>query len=298
MASPAIYAVVTVGDKVILDKTGIRLSPFLLFIGVSQGIAAAVILSITGLPDVSFAALAGSYVGGLIWSVALMLLFFTLKREDVSRVTPVWQMSPIFAALFAVAILGERVSGTDWLAISLVVSGASLLTFQKSPEVAGGIGRGLVFKRPLIVVLGGAIIIGLAQNFLKIGADELTVWENLGVRAAGLATGMIISFGRIRNFTDLVRFLLSGRWGGALLISEGMGPFIGNVFLLQALSLGAVSLVSAVLGTRPIFVLALVLLMARFAYGTLPENMSRGEIALKTVSTVAIVVGVTIIALY
>ena len=101
------YAGITIADKVILSKTGLSVGGFLLFIGLVQGAISIVILSFTGIPSAPLQAFAMSFFGGFIWSIALTLMFIVLRGEEVSRVTPVWQTSPIFATLFAFAFLDE-----------------------------------------------------------------------------------------------------------------------------------------------------------------------------------------------
>ena len=111
LASTIIYAGVTVGDKLILTRLGIRLPAFYVFTGVSQGIVSVFILAIDppqGVPV--YSALAG-FGGGFFWGAGLTLMFWGLTREQVSRVAPVWHTSPIFVAIMAV-FFPRRVAGT------------------------------------------------------------------------------------------------------------------------------------------------------------------------------------------
>ena len=42
-----------------------------------------------------------------------------MHREEVTRVVPVIGTYPVFVALFAIPLLGERLSGLQWLAVAL-----------------------------------------------------------------------------------------------------------------------------------------------------------------------------------
>jgi hypothetical protein len=66
--------------------------------------------------------------------------------------------------------------------------------------------------------------------------------------------------------------------------------------LLIAIANGPVSLVSALLGTRPIFVLAGTLLLGLVAKEFLSERMTRHDLAVKSAATAAVVVGIVVIS--
>ena len=65
-----------------------------------------------------------------------------------------------------------------------------------------------------------------------------------------------------------------------------------------AISEGPVSIVSTILGTRPVFVFVFALLVSRLSPATLLESFTRGTIALKVVSIALVVGGITLLTLY
>ena len=84
---------------------------------------------------------------------------------------------------------------------------------------------------------------------------------------------------------------------GAIVLNDGVGPFIGNLLLLWAIGIGPISLVSGVVASRPLFVLAITIGIGLLASRLLPdEEMTRSDLALKAMATAAIVGGVVIIA--
>ena len=54
-----------------------------------------------------------------------------LKLGHAVNVAPVDKLSVVLVALFAVAFLGERPSGRDWLGIALVAAGVVLLALKR-----------------------------------------------------------------------------------------------------------------------------------------------------------------------
>jgi drug/metabolite transporter (DMT)-like permease len=119
----------------------------------------------------------------------------------------------------------------------------------------------------------------------------------MSIRGSGLFLTLALPVLRPSVVKDLVTFITTKRTAIPVLITEGIGPIFGNGFLLLALANGPVSLVSALLGTRPIFILLITLAFAPIAKRALNEQFSRTDVVTKVVSTVAVVTGVVIISL-
>lgn len=66
-------------------------------------------------------------LSGLATGASWICYFRALKVGDASLVAPVDKLSVVLVALFAVAFLGERLSGLQWLGVLLVGGGAVLL---------------------------------------------------------------------------------------------------------------------------------------------------------------------------
>lgn len=290
IASPFVYALVSVGDKWILSGLKLRITSFYLFVGASQLTISIGIWLILGFSDASFDAKAAAFSGGLLWGLGLLIYFWALRREQMGRVVPVWQASPIFAAILGVAILGETVEWWGWLAVLLVVAGAVLVSADPSQLRSGK------FSGIFLFVFAAAGLIGVAQVLLKFSAGEMDVWHNMALRGVGLFVGLGLPFIRPSIIRDLLSVLPNRRLGLPLVVTEAVGPFIGNALLLIALANGPVSLVSGLLGTRPIFVLLITLAIARFANRMLSEKFSRADILTKAGASAAVVGGVAIIS--
>lgn len=291
IASPFVYALVSIGDKWILSTLKLRIESFNQFVGGTQLIIALAILVILGLPDAPFESIASAFGGGMIWGLALILLFWTLRSEEIGRVVPVSQTSPVFAAILGVVFLGEHLAWWGWLAVLLVVAGAAIVSADPQKIMSGG------FKKVYLWVVLAAALIGIAQVLLKISSEHLGVWHNMSIRGSGLFLTLALPVLRPSVVKDLVTFITTKRTAIPVLITEGIGPIFGNGFLLLALANGPVSLVSALLGTRPIFILLITLAFAPIAKRALNEQFSRTDVVTKVVSTVAVVTGVVIISL-
>jgi drug/metabolite transporter (DMT)-like permease len=292
LASPIVYAAVTLGDKRIISTLGLALGSFYLYVGFTQLTIAGIILIMLGWPGASFSALANSFGGGFLWGTGLMLMFYVLRREEVSRVTPVWQSSPVFVSIFALVFLHESIAWHGWLAVLLVVSGAIAVSVDLN---RGGLAA--FSARPtFFMLLGGAAIIGVAQLLLKVASEDLGVWHNMAFRGIGLCTSIALPWLRPPYTVGLVMWLRNPKNAVSIILTESVGPFTGNLLLLSAIAVGPISLVSALLGTRPIWVLAGTLLLGFTAKHFISEHITGRDLVLKTVATSAVVAGIVIIA--
>lgn len=291
IASPFVYALVSIGDKWILSNLKLRIESFNLFVGVTQLLISLAILLILGIPDAPFESIAAALGGGMLWGLALIILFWSLRREQIGRVVPVSQTSPVFAAILGVVFLGEHLEWWSWIAVLLVVFGAALVSAEPKQILSGG------FSKIYLYVVVAAALIGLAQVLLKVSSDDLSVWHNMSIRGTGLFITLALPVLRPSVVRDLAVFVTNRKTALPVLLTEGIGPIFGNAFLLLALANGPVSLVSALLGTRPVFILLITLTFAPIAKRVLAEEFSRADIITKTVSTAAVVGGVVIISL-
>lgn len=69
-------------------------------------------------------------MSGLATGASWLRYFRALKLGDAARVAPVDKLSVVMVAIFAVILLGERLSGYNWLGILLVATGAILIAYR------------------------------------------------------------------------------------------------------------------------------------------------------------------------
>ncbi|WP_169566659.1 EamA family transporter [Sneathiella limimaris] len=66
-------------------------------------------------------------LSGLATVATWVCYFRALKLGNAHQVAPVDKLSVVFVALFAALFLGESISGTGWVGISLISAGAIVL---------------------------------------------------------------------------------------------------------------------------------------------------------------------------
>jgi transporter family protein len=69
-------------------------------------------------------------LSGLATGASWLCYFRALKIGDAARVAPIDKLSVVLVALFGVIFLGERLSGVNWLGVSLIGVGAILVAVR------------------------------------------------------------------------------------------------------------------------------------------------------------------------
>lgn len=69
-------------------------------------------------------------LSGLATGASWLCYFRALSLGDAGRVAPIDKLSVVLVAIFGAAILGEQLSGANWLGVVLIAAGAALVAFQ------------------------------------------------------------------------------------------------------------------------------------------------------------------------
>ena len=142
-----------------------------------------------------------------------------------------------------------------------------------------------------------AFLFGAANVTGKIAVDGLPILYTHGLRMLALGCIFLVFTFRKAPWEDVKGFL--GSRSPALLFvstNEFITANVGLLLLLWALSIGPASLVTALMGTRALFVVFYSTALALIWKGALGEQTSRGIVATKLISVALIVIGVVAIA--
>lgn len=228
-------------------------------------------------------------LSGVSLGTGLLLLFLGLKLGEASRAVAVSQTNPILVALLALAVLGEAISPAQWAAIALVVCGVGLVSIER-------FGRGLLRLTPgLSALVGSSITLGLAFFLAKLVLTDLTPWEVFAMQELGMVPAFAL-YGRPENWRRLARGLRSGPALSTFVIGEGILPQLAILLFVWSFQLGPVSLASAILATRPLFVFVVGTILSWRALGVMEESLRPGALAAKGIAIAMIVGGTTMLA--
>jgi drug/metabolite transporter (DMT)-like permease len=221
-------------------------------------------------------------------------MFFMLKRAEVSRVIPVFQTSPIFVAIMAIAFLGDEINPWQALAIAFAVFGAVLASSTR--RNGHGWASGFRPDPRFALLLLAAAMVGGSQILIDISADDIELWNTVTLRGWGMAAVALAVFARPSTIADLARYFRTGRTSGLLFFTEGVLAVSAALLLIIAISRGPVALVGALFGARPAFLFIITLTMNRVAPGFLDESFQRDELVIKFMATAFVVTAIVLIA--
>ena len=321
LGSALAFCFVSVCDKRLISYHFQGVPPLCLWCGISGMLYGSILLTILGLPAGVPLPVSLAPVGsGLLMGCSVVLLFRGLRLMEASRAVAIAQINPIFVALLAMPLLGERISPAQWGGIGLVVAGAALISgrlFQETPaasSAAGPIRSGPsragapALSLPFLTGAGAAAWYGpalllcsalcaagsfvVAKAALNAGLPTLTVFamQQTVVGATFFVAGL-------RGGPRLLAAVKQPRVLAMLLFGESLMPAVSILLSIYAYSLGPASLVAAALATRPLFVFVASTLLSRVRWRLLDESLTPRALLVKGVSIIMIVGGVGALSL-
>ena len=135
LASAAVWAVVNIVDKTLLQNYVRSHVTLQLIIGILQGATGLVFVAGFARADsIATTEVFWAVLAGILSGFGALLLLYVLKSPEVTRVVPVTQSAPIFAAAIAFFFLDETLTIIQWQAVLVTAAGAVLLSMDRDVE--------------------------------------------------------------------------------------------------------------------------------------------------------------------
>jgi len=226
---------------------------------------------------------------GVLPVVAFWFYTKALMVEEISRITPLFQFIPIFVVFMSVIFLDEILSAQKYFGVALIVLTSLLISYRKSED--GG-----SFSAALKLMIPFSVIFAVYNILNKILLGYLDYWSMFFWMMIGSFLGvmLMLAFPKPRKeFLDTLP-LLGKRTFGVSLLGEST-YILGTLFSLIAISLGYVSLVSALSGLQTFFVFVYMLMLSLFLPNILKEDTTKGIILLKLSAVILMFIGTWLI---
>jgi drug/metabolite transporter (DMT)-like permease len=217
--------------------------------------------------------------------------FYTeaLRVEEVSRVTPLFQFIPLLVVFLSALFLDEILSAQKYFGVALIVVTSILISYRKSET-------GNVLSSAFKLMIPFSVILSVYTILLKYLLSYLDYWSIFFWMIIGSFFGVLVLLafsGPRREVVETVP-TLGPRTFIVALVGEGV-YVLGTVCSLIAMSLGYVSLVSALSGLQNFFVFAYMLLLSLFVPTILKEDTCRSVVVLKIAAISLMFVGTWLI---
>lgn len=290
--SGAILGIVNIIDSHLLSKRVPSFQAYLFPVGIIHFTLALIAFFLFPLPaHVSIGVIILTLISGLLRTTAITIMLYNLRRDEVSRVIPVVYTYPIFVAILAIPILGETLYFLQWLAIIIVVAGAVMASTRKS--VSGSTGKpGKLF----LLLIASSLCFAVADIVSKYVLRDLSFWNVFSLTAFCMSVTFLLISARPRYLSQIGNMPRRNSALALLAFNEMLAP-LGITLSFWAMQLGPVSLVSTIIGSRPIYVVIFALVMSRLLPGFLDYQPGTKLLALRLAATVMIVGGIAIIYL-
>lgn len=298
LAAAAMYGLSGHIDKYLISKTVknadyralILVSTF-----VSGGAMTLVYLFVCGF-DLSFdfTGISLLLLNAVINVVALILWFKALNREDVTIVTIMLQLIPVFTLLVAPLVLdNQSISVVQLVGGVLIVLASLIVTYEPSKKK---------FNKERFVTLFLMTLVSLAYAVWEIieryvnqnhDFNRTTLWSNITLLVVGVVI-IIISKTYRKSFNKMLRSN-GAKVVGLNLLNEFMFSF-GGVVSTYAGTMTSVALVSFVTaGAQPFAVMILGIIITKLFPKIEKERVTREDIMKRTIAIIMCVLGLACI---
>jgi drug/metabolite transporter (DMT)-like permease len=228
-------------------------------------------------------------LAGILRAGAMTIMVYTLTKEDVSSVIPVVYTYPIFVALMAGFLLDEQLLPLHWLAITIVVAGAVLVSLRTNHS-----GSGINLGRSFYLLLVSSILLAGADVTSKEALNHLSFWNMYTVTALSLSLVFLMFCTKAQVFRKL-KGIPGFKQAISLLGFNEVLALLGIVLTFWAIQEGPISLVSTIIASRPIFVFVFAVLLSQIYPTFLEWRPSRGTLVLRFVAITLVVGGISLI---
>jgi len=225
---------------------------------------------------------AAAGVAGML--IARVLMFESIERIGANLTSPVISANVLFATVFAVVLLGERVTGLLLAGIVLVVVGIAVVSWETAAETGNG-GSLRETGAALALPLGAALCIGIEPIFVSVGLAEGTaILPGLAVMASAGTVGYVGYLAWSGSLGPVPVWRRSTAW----YVGGGISTTLAFVAYFAALELAPVVVVMPLLQLTPLLVVALSALF-------LPRRLERVTWRVGVAAAV-VVVGATLVS--
>lgn len=224
-------------------------------------------------------------VVGILGIFGAMLYVYSISVEEVSRVVPLWGISPIFVLLMAFLFLGERLTSSQLLAFFLILAGCFLISLR---HIKG------LFKlsRAFFPMVLSGFIFAVTSILIKFIYSRMDFWTTLVWLGIGQVTASLLILLFKKHRTNFIKSLksLKPQIAGVVVVNESIAV-IARIFYNYALLLGPVSLVYVLSGTGGFFVLLYATLFSLFLPEMVKEEITKKVLLTKIIAIILIFAG-------
>ena len=221
--------------------------------------------------------------------LASILILEAMKKEHISRISPLISTSPVFVAVLAFLFLGERLTWLQIAGVSAVVTGAILISLKWDAKNGARL-----HLRPVLILIGAAVLIAISGTLNKYALGYMSFWNDATIQfflSSSLFLAICVRPSVLRQIAGLKQRTFTI---GFAIFAQAVAC-VAMLLAYSAIQKGEVALVSAVMNSKPLFIFAFSMIAGRFAPNFLaPDHMNRKSIFIKAGATVLVTAGLVV----
>lgn len=254
---PFLYALTNHIDKFLLEKYFKEggVGTIFLFSSLSSAFALPFlfwadksVLNVSGINILVLAAV------GILNALVIWCYLIALKNEEASIVVVFYQLVPVFGGILGYYILGEILTSIQLIAMSLVILGTTIISFELDSE-----NKIKLRRKTVLPMLAAAFFWALESVIFKAVALEENLWRSLFWEHLMLMLVGIAIFICMRSYRTTFLSAMRNNSKGILslnFLNEAL-YISGNITVAYAVLMAPVGLVLLTESFQPIFVFAI-----------------------------------------
>lgn len=230
-------------------------------------------------------------LAGIIQIIAVFAFYRALAKEEVSRVIPLFQLTPVFVLILSAVFLKESLNVSQYLGFILILLGGFFISLKRIEGIFKL--REAFWWMILSSLIYGVQAIIIKSLYIKYPYLDLTFYHGIGIF---IPTFALLTFSNKSRNSFLKEFSNLNRIGW--LIVGLAAVFIAGAYLsgLWAFRTGSASLISVLRGFQSIFVLVFSLVLSIWLPKILKEELTSGVLLTKIIAISLMLAGLFLIA--
>lgn len=254
LLAPVLWAASNLIDERLVNGPALDAGALLIVTGLFASAPSVLLFGADGAADASDVLLA-VLAGGLGFA-AYYPYFRALLHESAEQVVLMWNLTPVLIAVAARVFIGERLSSAGHVAVAALVASSTAAAYRRTGE--------RTWSAAMPWMIGASLVLAVSSVLEKEVYNRMSFASGYGWMSVGALVSTLGVTGFAPDSRRRLIASLRGRVGVVLCANEALDLGAASALAL-ATSRGPVSLVHAVGGAQPLFVLLFQQVLAKRA---------------------------------
>lgn len=288
--APAVYAIVVFIDKYILAKEVTDYRGMPIYSSVIAAIFGVLIWIGTGFPYLSLRDSVLIIITGMLTSFGLASYFHALSKDEASKITILFQMTPVITLILSYFFLGNQISTLQFLGFLLILVSTLGISVDKSLKQ-------LRFSNIFFLILLTDFLWAAAFVLFKFVTETNSFTSLISYESLGMGVGGFILynfFPAIKNAFEKTNKTVGSKIFWFIALNEAIF-LLSRLLTYFAISKGPVALVDVVGGTQVVFAIVYGFLLTKLAPKIFQENINKSGLFQKILMAALVLFGLVLV---